>query len=71
MIYIADWIGSYIDETMYNCYLFGVSVYDVSTTKFAEFLGFEDYYTSFLYNLLAESLQIRAYALELTTYQEE
>lgn len=68
MIYIADWIGTGINEATYNCYLFGVSLKDVSTTKMATFLNFEDYYTSFLYNLLAESLQIRSYALELTTY---
>ena len=56
MIYVGDWIGTGIDEAMYNCYLFGVSFDDVSKTKIATFLNFEDYYTSFLYNLLAESL---------------
>lgn len=56
MIYVSKWISSGMDSAMYNCYLFGTSLYTVSTVKMATFLNFSDYYTSFLYNLLAESL---------------
>jgi hypothetical protein len=56
MIYYASWFSGGINGSIYNCYLFGNSLYTVSAAKFQSFQGFSDVYTSFLFNLLADSL---------------
>jgi hypothetical protein len=35
------------------------------------FVDLQDWYTSFLFNLLAESIQIRTYSIDLATYQAD
>ena len=56
MFYVGNWISGPIDSAMYDCYLFVESVILVSKTKYLTFLNFADIYTSFLFNLLAQSL---------------
>jgi len=52
-------------NSFYNCYLFASSVEKVSTARIAKFSDFTDLYTSFLFNLLAQSLSIRNLAVSI------
>ena len=63
MFYIADWIAEPINLSFLNCYLFTTSVSQNIRTKLNSFLNFLDVYSSFLFNTLAESLQLRNYSL--------
>ena len=71
VIYIGYWISGPIDNLIYDCWSFQQTVITDIWAWYLTFLSFSDLYTSFLFNLLAESLQIRNYALDLTTYQED
>ena len=55
-------------NSVYNCYLLTNSVVGVVTTRITTFVDFTDYYTSFLFNLLSESLSIETIATNLGTY---
>ena len=57
-----------MNGAMYNCYLFMTSVINVVNAKYASFVDTTDIYTSFLFNLLAQSLQIRNYSYSMETY---
>jgi hypothetical protein len=48
----SEHFGPYV----YNCYLFWADVKDYIKTRKETFIDFSDVYTSFLFNLLAESL---------------
>lgn len=52
-----------------NCYLFEKSVEEVVTFRISQFTDFTDVYTSFLFNLLSQSLQIKNLATAMTTAQ--
>ncbi len=56
---------------MFNCYLFSASVKEVATYRYSQFADFTDLYTSFLFNLLANSLQIKNIAVSISTAQED
>jgi hypothetical protein len=49
---ISNEFGPYI----YNCYIFWADVKDYIKTRKETFVDFSDVYTSFLFNLLSESL---------------
>jgi len=61
-------IGKNFANTILNCYLFTSSVVTYTNQRISRFVDFEDVYTSFLFNLLAQSLTIRTYATNLITY---
>jgi hypothetical protein len=69
MFNITGVIGGDFDNTLYYCYLMENSVETYTLQRWSTFVDINDFYTSFLFNLLAQSLQIRAYSLSLTTYQ--
>lgn len=50
-VFATEFANSY-----YNCYLFSASVQKVVTTRLNTFSDFADLYTSFLFNLLSNSL---------------
>lgn len=52
-----------------NCYLFEKSVDEVITFRISQFTDFTDVYTSFLFNLLSQSLQIKNLATTMATAQ--
>ncbi len=60
MIYYTSQVFSTeFASSYYNCYLFSASVEKVVTTRLNTFSDFADLYTSFLFNLLSNSLQIK------------
>lgn len=65
---ISNMIGTDVNGGVYNCYLFFTSVINVVTAKYASFVDDTDIYTSFLFNLLAQSLQIYNYANNMKLY---
>lgn len=52
-------------NSFYKCYLFVASVQKVATERFSKFTDFTDLYTSFLFNLLSQSLSIRNLAVNI------
>ena len=55
---IFDIIADHFSDFYYFCSLAANDVVEVNEEKFDEFMGIEDIYTSFLFNLLEESYQI-------------
>jgi hypothetical protein len=53
---ISYMLGTDVNGGVYNCYLFFTSVINVVTAKYASFVDDTDIYTSFLFNLLSQSL---------------
>ena len=53
-------IGNSFNDMWYNCFRFGYDVYDSYSTKFDNFVDFGDIYLSFIFNMLANSVEIRA-----------
>ena len=56
---IAYTIGNSFNEFWYNCFRWGYDVYDAYKTKFDNFVDFGDIYLSFIFNLLAKSIEIK------------
>lgn len=52
-------IGNSFNDFWYNCFRFGYDVYDSYKTKFDNFVDFGDVYLSFIFNLLAASIDIK------------
>lgn len=63
--YASQVMSTEFANSFYNCYLFASSVEKVSTARIAKFSDFTDLYTSFLFNLLAQSLSIRNLAVSI------
>lgn len=69
MIYYSSQVFSTeFANSYYNCYLFSASVQKVVTTRLNTFSDFADLYTSFLFNLLSNSLQIKTITTNIQTY---
>ena len=49
-------VGGNMANGILNCYLFEKSVEEVVTFRISQFTDFTDVYTSFLFNLLSQSL---------------
>lgn len=60
MVYYASQVMSTeFANSFYNCYLFATSVDKVAKSRISKFSDFADLYTSFLFNLLSQSLSLR------------
>lgn len=57
---IAYTIGNSFNDFWYNCFRFGYDVYDSYATRFDNFVDFGDIYLSFVFNMLANSVEIKA-----------
>jgi hypothetical protein len=57
------------NNAVYYCYLFGKSVETYTEKRLSTFVDFTDVYSSFLMNLLSESLAIRTYSIKMQTYE--
>ncbi len=57
---IAYTIGNSFNDFWYNCFRFGYDVYDSYATRFDNFVDFGDIYLSFIFNMLANAVEIRA-----------
>jgi hypothetical protein len=69
MIYYSSQVfATEFADSYYNCYLFSASVEKVVTTRLNTFSDFADLYTSFLFNLLSNSLQIKTITTNIQTY---
>ena len=69
MIYYSSQVfATEFSDSYYNCYLFSASVEKVVTTRLNTFSDFADLYTSFLCNLLSNSLQIKTITTNIQTY---
>lgn len=63
---VSEIIGGNFASGVFNCYLFYNSMDEVVAYRYSQFADFTDVYTSFLFNLLANSLQIKNLAVDLT-----
>lgn len=69
MIYYTSQVISYeVANAYYYCYLFSSSVDSVVNKRLDTFVDFSDLYTSFLFNMLSNSLQIKTIATNINTY---
>ena len=69
MIYYSSQVfATEFADSYYNCYLFSASVEKVVTMRLNTFSDFADLYTSFLFNLLSNSLQIKTITTNIQTY---
>lgn len=62
-------IGGPLQYSMLNCYLFILDFEDYTLTRYNQFKDFTDLYTSFLFNLLSQSLQLKNYITAINNYQ--
>lgn len=69
MFNVSYIIGRNYANTFLNCYLFGKSVKDYTQKRISRFVDINDVFLSFTFNLLSQSLQIRAYSTNLEIYQ--
>ncbi len=60
-------ISTEFADSFYNCYLFDQSVKKMSKARIKSFADFADLYTSFLFNLLSQSLSVKVIADNLQT----
>lgn len=68
MIYYASQVVSVeLANSVYYCYLFGSSIDTFVTKRISTFADFTDFYTSFLFNLLSQSLSIKTLAGKIQT----
>lgn len=65
--YASQVFSTEFANSFYNCYLFGNSIYKVADSRLSKFSDFTDFYTSFLFNLLSQSLSIRNIATKIQT----
>lgn len=68
---IADIIATEFSDFYYYCSLTVYQVEEYNQEKWGEFVGINDIYTSFLFNLLEESISIRNTAEDLEQYEND
>lgn len=56
---VFDVFGNEMNDSWFNCYLFWTDIKAIYQAKAANFVDFGDVYLSFIFNLLANSLQIK------------
>lgn len=56
---VADITGNELNDMWFYCYQFGKDVTSEYETKAENFVDFGDFYLSFIFNLLSNSLQIK------------
>ena len=56
---ISYTIGNSFNDFWYNCFRCGYDIYDSYKTRFDNFVDFGDVYLSFIFNLLAASVDIK------------
>jgi ABC-type uncharacterized transport system YnjBCD permease subunit len=66
--YVSQIVSTEFANSFYNCYLFSNSVQKVATTRLATFADFPDFYTSFLFNLLSQSLSVKTIATNINNF---
>lgn len=69
--YTSQVISTEFANSFYNCYLFTSSVNKVVNTRLNAFADVPDIITSFLFNLLSNSLQIKTITTSIKTYSAE
>jgi hypothetical protein len=57
-------------ETMYQCFVMLQQIQEVAVVQQESFVDQNDFVTSFLFNLLAQSIVVRQYSYNLITYSE-
>ena len=62
----SEIIGGNFADSILNCYLFEVSVKEVITFRLSSFVDNTDIVTSFLFNMLAQSVQLKNLATTLS-----
>jgi hypothetical protein len=68
--YTSQVISTEGADSLYYCYLFASSVESVVNKRLDTFVDFSDLYTSFLFNMLSNSLQIKTIATNINTYSD-
>lgn len=68
--YTSQVISNEVANSYYYCYLFSASVDSVVNKRLDTFVDFSDLYTSFLFNMLSNSLQIKTIATNINTYSD-
>jgi hypothetical protein len=68
--YTSQVISTEGANSFYFCYLFTSSVESVVNKRLDTFVDFSDLYTSFLFNMLSNSLQIKTIATNINTYSD-
>lgn len=71
MFNVTNIVANSMANTLYNCYLFSDSIQTVTNRRLSQFKGFDDVYTSFLFNLLSQSLQLKTYSTNVQTYSNQ
>ena len=69
-LYSSKIVATFYRDTMYKCFLFAQQVQSKAKTDNARFLNDEDRFTSFLFNMLGNSYEIRANSENLIRYSE-
>jgi hypothetical protein len=68
VFYASRVVSTEFANSFYNCYLFTNSIDNIVTTRLTTFADFTDFYTSFLFNLLSQSLSIKTIATNINNY---
>jgi hypothetical protein len=68
---VSNIVAGPMATTVYQCYLFLDDVEDFTKTRWSGFSVFTDMYTSFLFNLLSQSLQLKTYFTNVETYSNQ
>lgn len=68
--YSSQVVSTEVSDSFYYCYLFSASVQSVVEKRLDTFVDFSDLYTSFLFNMLSNSLQIKTIATNINTYSD-
>lgn len=68
IFYASQAFSTEFANSFYNCYLFGSSIEKVVRTRISNFADITDFFTSFLFNLLSQSLSIRTIATNIQTF---
>jgi len=66
MFNITNIISNPFNEAFYNCFLFVESIVEQQQNYNTQFTNASDFYISFLFNLLANSVHLEAYASQIT-----
>ena len=65
--FVSYSISTDFANSFYNCYLFGKSIYKVEAKWVNTFSNFADLYTSFLFNMLSNSLAVKTLFTNIET----
>lgn len=71
MFNVTGVVGGPFATSLYQCYLFMDDFEDYTKTRMSQFKDFIDIYTSFLFNLLSQSLQLKSYADNIAKYETQ